>query len=149
MKGLPLTIVLTDDDMDDQEIFQEALYQVDPEVELIIFPNGEELMHFLQKSSPDLPDVVFLDLNMPIKNGKTCLAEIRASNFGTTLPVAIYSTSSSRNHILETRELGANWYISKPSSFNGVKSVLEKMLRMLRQPAINGSPKNEDFFIKF
>lgn len=149
MKSLPLTIILTDDDMDDQEIFQEALDQVDPDVELLTFSNGEELMHYLKRSAPKLPDIIFLDLNMPIKNGKTCLAEIRASSNGCKLPIAIYSTSSSRNHILETQELGANWYISKPSSFNGVKSVLEKVIGMLKKPAINGSQSSEDYFIKF
>lgn len=148
MNTRSLTIVLTDDDLDDQEIFSEALQQIDPEVQLLSFPDGEQLMHFLREPQPRLPDLIFLDLNMPVKNGKTCLAEIRAAAEIKDLPVAIYSTSSSRNHIVETQELGANWYISKPSSFSGVKKVLSRMLEILN----NSDKKNstgDDYLIKF
>lgn len=146
MRRQALTIALTDDDQDDQEIFAEALSEVNSEVKLLSFQDGEQLMHFLRKPPAQLPDLVFLDLNMPIKNGKSCLTEIRANKEIKHLPIAIYSTSSSRNHILETQELGADWYISKPSSFTGVKKVLDKMITLLLSKDVHAK---DEYFIQY
>ncbi len=146
MSGQPLTIALTDDDLDDQEIFAEALQHVAPDVQLLSFSDGEHLMKFLKQAPVKLPDLIFLDLNMPIKNGKTCLSEIRKNRRIKSLPIAIYSTSSSPGHIQEAKDLGANWYISKPSTFAGVKKVLHKMIEMLKHSDPQ-RPCGDEFFI--
>jgi CheY-like chemotaxis protein len=125
-----LTIVLVDDDEDDRLIFKEAIEEIKIKTKLWLFSNGEQLMDFLKDPENVLPHVVFLDLNMPVKNGMQCLKEIRQSNLLKDLSVAIYSTSSTEEDIENTFIKGANIYIKKPNDFNKLKQVLEEVLKM-------------------
>ena len=88
--------------------------------------NGADLMHMLHEG--DLPDLIFLDLNMPEKNGKECLQEIRSNRNFDSIRVVIYSTSSSRKDIDDTRTLGANLYLVKPNSFGSLKAALKNIV---------------------
>jgi CheY-like chemotaxis protein len=85
-------------------------------------------MEYLAKKDVALPELIFLDLNMPRKNGLECLKEIRSSEKFSKIPIAIYSTSASKNDIEETFRNGANVYIKKPSDFNILKQLLAKVL---------------------
>jgi CheY-like chemotaxis protein len=118
-------IMLTDDDLDDRDLFMEAVNA--NAVTLDFTENGVALMKSLHNSE-QLPDCIFLDLNMPEKGGKECLREIREEPRLAHLPVIIYSTSSSRKDIDDTFALGANLYVVKPSSFVQIRETIESVL---------------------
>ena len=120
-------ILLADDDPDDRELFTEAAEAHGAKVQSV--PNGMQLMSLL-RTAEILPDFILLDLNMPEKNGKECLREIRADRRFNDIPVIIYSTSSSKKDVDETFEMGADLYITKPNSFSELKSTVKNMLEM-------------------
>ena len=142
-----LTVVLVDDDEDDRLIFKEAIEEIKIKTKLWLFSNGEELMNFLKDPEQMLPQLVFLDLNMPVKNGMQCLKEIRQSNLLKDLSVAIYSTSSSENDIEDTFIKGANIYIQKPNDFNKLKDVLKEVLKINWQ-YFTSSLNRENFLLR-
>lgn len=121
-------IYLADDDEDDRYFFQDALKEVCKEVQLTMAINGSQLMTILNKSPVPPPDVLFLDLNMPIKNGFECLTEIRASQIFNQLPVIIFSTTSQEEAVNRVYNSGANLYVRKPDSFGQLKKVLKQVL---------------------
>ncbi len=125
-----LNIALADDDEDDRLFFQEAIEMVPIKTKLSLFNNGRELMDYLNLPNIILPNLVFLDLNMPIKNGMQCLREIRANPSLKEVSIAIYSTSSSEQDIEDTFVNGANIYINKPSSFLSLREAIEKVLQI-------------------
>ena len=120
-------ILLAEDDADDRELFKEALLLVDPSIRLAMVDNGEKLMSHL-KTSTVIPDYIFLDLNMPRKNGKECLAEIRQNDQTLGVPVIIYTTSASLIDIEETFRAGASCFVRKPSTFNELTTLLKKLI---------------------
>ncbi|MHA7941796.1 response regulator [Formosa sp. 3Alg 14/1] len=140
-----LKVALVDDDEDDRFLFKEAIDQIHIKTELSLFENGQKFMDFLLQPNCILPQVVFLDLNMPVKNGLECLQEIRTTDHLKELSIAIYSTSSSDNDIDETFVNGANIYINKPNDFSKLKSVIEKVLQINWQ--YNTSNLNKENFI--
>jgi CheY-like chemotaxis protein len=119
-----ISIILADDDRDDRDLFEEAAASAGASAKLA--SNGTELMQMLATGS--LPDLIFLDLNMPEKSGKECLQEIRANDVYRYIPVIIYSTSSSRKDIDDTRALGANLYLVKPNSFGSLKAAMKAIV---------------------
>lgn len=125
-----LKIILTDDDIDDRMFFEDAIEEINIATELKTFNHGQDLMDYLCNDCEELPSLIFLDLNMPIKNGMECLIEIRKTPRLQNIIVAIYSTSSSEEDIEETFVNGANIYINKPTSFNELKKVIEKVLQI-------------------
>tara|TARA_R110000796_G_scaffold37722_4_gene95233 strand:- start:134962 stop:135408 length:447 start_codon:yes stop_codon:yes gene_type:complete len=140
-----LNIALADDDEDDRLLFKDAIEEIKIKTKLSLFINGKELMDYLTLPNVILPEVVFLDLNMPIKNGMQCLKEIRENASLNDLSVAIYSTSSSEKDIEDTFINGANVYINKPNSFVDLKSVIEKVLQLNWQ--YQTSALNRDNFL--
>lgn len=140
-----LNIALADDDEDDRTLFKEAMSEIKIKTKLSLFNNGKELMDYLTLPNIILPEIVFLDLNMPIKNGMQCLNEIRNHPRLQDLLVAIYSTSSSEADIEETFVNGANIYINKPNSFGALKQAIEKVLQLNWQ--YHTSALNKDNFL--
>jgi CheY-like chemotaxis protein len=120
-------ILLADDDPDDRELFTDAANNHNADVQSV--PNGVQLMKFLNQCN-ELPDFIFLDLNMPEKGGKECLQEIRQHERLKHLPVIIYSTSSSKRDIDDTYDLGADLYITKPNSFSQLKNTVRGILEI-------------------
>lgn len=138
-----MNIALADDDEDDRILFMEAMDQISIRTNLSIFTNGQELMDYLLLPEVILPQLIFLDLNMPIKNGMQCLNEIRKHGRLKDLIVAIYSTSSSEKDIEETFVKGANIYINKPNSFTELKEAVSKVLQINWQyQTSNLNPEN-------
>lgn len=125
-----LNIALADDDEDDRLLFKEAIEEIPIETKLSLFNHGQELMDHLSLPNIVLPHLVFLDLNMPIKNGLQCLQEIRDNPLLDRVSVAIYSTSSSEKDIESTFVNGANVYINKPNNFYKLREVIEKVLQV-------------------
>ena len=123
-------VLLAEDDDDDQKIFSDAIDEAGLKVKLEIFNNGITLMSFLNGNHELMPDILFLDINMPRKNGIQCLEEIRKNKRWDNLPIIIYSTSSYPPNIEETYSKGADLYFMKPNSFlklsTNIKTILEK-----------------------
>lgn len=140
-----MNIVLADDDSDDRLLFEEAITEIDVNTKLDLFNDGKELMDYITLPDVILPEIVFLDLNMPIKNGMQCLKEIRDNATLKDLCVAIYSTSSSEQDIEETFVNGANIYINKPNSFSALKKIIEKIVKINWQ--YHTSALNRDNFL--
>jgi CheY-like chemotaxis protein len=122
-----LHVLLADDDIEDREIFMTAIQELSPDIKISVAVNGRELMSKLCNEDDHLPDILFLDLNMPFKNGQECLKEIRSNERLKRLPVIIYSTSSSSEHIDQTYKGGANYYLPKPDSFRDLKLIVGKV----------------------
>lgn len=140
-----MNIVLADDDADDRFLFDEAISEIDVKTKLSLFNDGKALMDYLVLPDTILPEIVFLDLNMPIKNGMQCLKEIRSNEALKDLCVAIYSTSSSEEDIENTFVNGANVYINKPNSFSALKKAIEKVVKINWQ--YHTSALNRDNFL--
>jgi CheY-like chemotaxis protein len=145
MRPNQLNIMLADDDEDDRLFFREAFEEVKIKTNITTFNNGVQLMDYLNDSTHPLPDIIFLDLNMPRKSGLECLQEIRNDERLRQLSVAIYSTSSSEKDIEDTFIQGANVYIKKPSDFGKLKKILSDVVNMNWQYITNGL--NKDSFI--
>src|SRR4051812_38109776 len=108
-------LLLADDDEDDCAFFKEALDELSLPVSLVVVNDGVQLMDYLAaNSSNNLPDMLFLDLNMPRKNGHECLKEIKEIEKLHTLPVIIFSTSLDIEIVDLMYKKGATYYIRKP-----------------------------------
>ena len=124
MNQAPLKIFLADDDEDDREFFSEALNSVHPNCELIMVNNGEKAISFFMENNY-LPDFVFLDINMPKKNGIECLKFIKSIHPDAKFHVVMLSTSSAIAVIDQSYQNGASMYIQKPSRFNELVRYLK------------------------
>jgi CheY-like chemotaxis protein len=110
---MPLNILLADDDKDDRFFFEKALKTLSIKSKLESVIDGEKLIAYLAKNSSNLPDVLFLDLNMPRKNGSECLAEIKANKDLYDFPIIIYSTSLNDDIADILYRDGAYYYMRK------------------------------------
>ena len=130
MKLNELNILLADDDTDDCLFFKEAVTGFIPSGNFTAVHDGEQLMQLLGNETNKLPDILFLDLNMPRKNGFECLTEIKQNNKLKNLPVVIFSTSNSHDSMSKLFKTGADVYIRKPSSFEQLVQVIRHALPM-------------------
>jgi len=117
------TIMIVDDDPDDIIIFKEAIREIDPTLESIQAIDGEKAILYLNKTDA-LPDIIFLDLNMPRIQGMQCLAEIKHSLKLRKIPVVIYSTTRNPETEKEARNQGAEYYITKPVFFKDICNAI-------------------------
>jgi len=141
-----LNILLADDDTDDCLFFKKALEELQLSTHLITFHDGEQLMNFLSENSEHLPDVLFLDLSMPRKNGFECLSEIKENKKLKDLPVVMFSTSFphdrnyEENMINTLSNMGAYQYIRKSGDFVQLKQFIHNTLIMVEE---NNSPNRQ------
>lgn len=124
MQENTIYILLADDDEDDRNFFKDAFDEIKISTNVNVVNDGEELMDYLNQPDIILPHILFLDLNMPRKNGMECLMEIKQLDHLKNMAIAIYSTSSSEKDIEETFVKGANIYIKKPNDFNELIKTL-------------------------
>lgn len=117
-------VLLADDDEDDRNFFKDAFGEIKINTDVKLVNDGVELMEYLNKPDIVLPHILFLDLNMPRKNGLECLREIKKIDRLKQIAIAIYSTSASDSDIEETFVKGANIYIKKPNDFEALKKTL-------------------------
>ncbi|MGE5943507.1 MAG: response regulator [Flavobacteriales bacterium] len=141
-----LNIILVDDDIDDRELFQEAILESGLEAKIIMFADGFNLIKHLRDSETSLPDIIFLDLNMPSMGGLECLNHIREIPGLSNITAVIYSTSSSERDIEATFLAGANIYINKPNNFETLKTILKKVLQLDWQYQTSILNRNNFFF---
>jgi len=128
------TCFLIDDDPDDREIFALALEEADQTYKCITASNGIDALKKLNTDLSFVPDLIFLDLNMPVMNGKQCLNEIKKIPRLSDIPVIIYTTSSYVQDIEETKQLGASHYLIKPSNIRTLTNCLTELLKRDNPP---------------
>lgn len=125
-----IAVVHTDDDPDDRELFRNALSEIEAKTSLLSFSSCENMVKGLLKDKPNkITNVIFLDINMPGKNGLTCLKELRDDHrFAETL-IIMFTTSARLEDIQEARKNGANLFLNKPSDYGELKSLLSTLLK--------------------
>ncbi|MBV9468559.1 MAG: response regulator [Abitibacteriaceae bacterium] len=130
-QGRPITILMADDDADDRMLAEEALQESRLANNLYCVTDGEELMDFLHHrgeyadpSKSPRPGLILLDLNMPRKDGREALKEIKADPSLRRIPVVILTTSQAEEDIYRTYDLGANSFITKPVTFAGLVEIM-------------------------
>jgi len=141
-----MNLLLADDDKDDCIFFREALEELPVATKLVTVNDGVELMEHLSKKETVLPDVLYLDLNMPRKNGMECLSEIKLDEKFKQLPVIIFSTSFNPEIADQLHESGARFYIRKPPEFGNLKKIILKSLNLIAEKR-NERTTKENFLI--
>jgi len=121
-----MKLMLGDDDIDDIELFHEAVKEVKPDAELIILHNGRQILSKLQT---ERPAVIFLDINMPEMNGWECLRSLKDDAALKHIPVVMYTTSSSKRDIEIAKDLGAFKLVTKPDRFQDLLKILSGIIR--------------------
>ncbi len=139
----PISILFVDDDFDELYLFNEALEHAGFNITLSHANDGNELMSSLQSTA--LPDMVIMDMNMPHKDGLEALTEIRSQDTFKNLPVLIYSVTKNLDSINACYEKGANLFIIKPNNFDGMLTVVKKIVQMNWKE--NAKPTRENFVI--
>ena len=135
-EGKMITILLADDDPDDRKLTQDAFVENRLVNVLHCVEDGEELMEYLrrqgryadQKDAP-LPGLILLDLNMPRKDGREALKEIKADPALRRIPVVVLTTSKAEEDILRTYDLGVNSYVTKPVTFKSLVELIKVLGR--------------------
>lgn len=123
------TLFYAEDDQDDVFLFKSVLDEINVEHELVVAGNGQILMDYLY-NPPPTPHLIFMDLNMPVKNGMDSLREIRENNQFGKIPVIILSTSSDERSIQEAGIYGADLYIVKPESYSKLREFVGACLKI-------------------
>lgn len=141
----PLHILLADDDKDDRFFFHKILKAISIETTLTTVEDGEELMVYLSENCEKLPDALFLDLNMPKRNGMECLAEIKDNKTLRSLPVIIYSTSAHDDVADFLYNAGAHYFFRK-TDITELKHVLRYVLTLLSESNF-ARPAREEFML--
>lgn len=117
--------LLTDDDRDDRELFSEALASIDPGIQYHWAEHGSQALDLLKNRVIDKPDIIFIDINMPVMNGWELLNELKSDSTYQDVPVIMYTTSSEPKDKKTALDLGALCLITKPDNFRSVKSILQ------------------------
>ena len=141
-----LRILLADDDIDDCEFFRGALDEFFLFTHFTAVHDGEQLMHLLTNETDELPQVIFLDLNMPRKNGFECLAAIKLNVKLNHLPIIMYSTSLEQEVVNQLYRTGAHNFIRKPSDFSSFKKIIRQALTLITQGNVT-QPLRENFVL--
>jgi CheY-like chemotaxis protein len=126
-----LHILLADDDESDRLLFIEAFEELNLKTKVYTVNDGVQLLEYLTQKEVPLPNILFLDLNMPRKNGLECLQEIKSNEQLKSISVVIYSTSASEKDLEDTFLYGAHVYIKKPNDFMALKQMLNKSLKII------------------
>lgn len=134
MKSRTLTILVADDAADDRFLAQEAVIGTPFENSLHFVENGEELMDYLRQTgrfAPPVvvsrPDIILLDLNMPRKDGREALSEIKADPNLRSIPVVVMTTSKAEEDVLQSYDLGVSSFVVKPVTFSGLEDVMQTL----------------------
>jgi len=146
VQQVALRILLADDDIDDCAFFKGALDDFPLSTFFTAVHNGEQLMQLLTNETIELPQVIFLDLNMPRKNGFECLSAIKLNKKLDHLPVIMYSTSLEQEVVNLLYRNGARHFIRKPSEFSSFKKIIQQALMLISQEN-TPQPLREDFVL--
>ena len=130
LKSPILNILLADDDADERYFFEIALKELQIATKLKTVPDGERLMEYLSQNPDNLPDVLFLDIIMPRKNGMECLTEIMSNEKLKPIPVIMYSNSVGDDYIIKCYQYGATYFLQK-GNYSELTESIDKLLAIL------------------
>lgn len=133
-------ILLADDDEDDVIVFKLAVKDLPGTILLTHVNDGEKLLLKLEEM---LPDIIFLDINMPCKDGKQCLKEIRANRRYDVVPVVMLTSLGYTSYIEETYNAGANLFVIKPASISDLTNKISRILNISWKEFIYYPPRDE------
>jgi CheY-like chemotaxis protein len=136
-RSRPLTILIADDDEEDRDLARDALHNASLAGEMRFVVDGQDLMDYLRREGPyadesvdaPRPGIILLDLNMPKKDGREALAEMKADKSLRSIPVVVLTTSRDEADIFRTYDLGVNSFITKPTTFAGLVEVMRTWQR--------------------
>jgi len=129
LKNDGVVVLNIDDDPEDLEIFYKAVKTVNPFAKCFLARDAKEALHILRDAI--VPDYIFLDIHMPMMDGKTVLAELRQNKKLETVPVVMYSTRINPSETEEYAALGANQFLNKHSDFRGLCNSIETLLKRI------------------
>lgn len=130
-----MVVLNVDDDQEDREFFCEALKEIDPSIVCLVAESAKDALDLLQSHMP-LPDYIFLDINMPLMDGKQCLKKLKSIPGLQSIPVIMYSTSTNTQEIRECYRLGAIDFLIKPHRYEKLVSDLSSVFAFSRRSPI-------------
>ncbi|HEU4472836.1 MAG TPA: response regulator [Flavisolibacter sp.] len=139
--------LIVDDDLDDREMFCEALQQVSPQSTCYNAPNGKRAILALDNREIEIPDLIFLDINMPVMNGWECLSRLKKAEAYRHIPVIMYSTSSDPDDARKARQLEAVCLFSKPPSFRELKNSLALVVHYFSTKSLESLTESSPRFL--
>jgi len=122
------TLLIVDDDPDDCELFLEAVKEIDPSFNCIQASNGEDALALLHKKHPEIPDFIFLDMNMPRIDGRQFFSELKKDLHLQHIPVIIYTTSRRPEDVAEMKRMGSAGFITKPRTFEEICDAISNAI---------------------
>ena len=121
-------VLLIDDDRDDADLFKEALFEINSAIVFQHYEDSKAGLQLLLERQKDLPDLIFLDINMPIVSGWQCLIEFKKAEHLKHIPVIMFTTSSQTREKEIADELGAEGFITKPNEYKALKELLSDVV---------------------
>ena len=122
-----MVIFYADDDRDDRELFADAIEEVNPNIKLFLARDGQEIIQLLENHN-EVPDFIFLDINMPVMSGKECLKRLKGLERLKSVPIIMYTTTSNKEEFRNLVLLGAAECVVKGVSFQAIKDSLRNIL---------------------
>jgi|SRR5690606_20452199 len=130
-----MVVLNVDDDQEDREFFCQALREIDPGITYLAAASGMEALSLLEHMEPP-PDYIFLDINMPLMDGKQCLKALKSLHALEAIPVVMYSTSTDTREIRECYQLGADDFLIKPSRYEKLVNDLHSIFALSKRTPI-------------
>lgn len=122
-----MVIFYADDDGDDRELFADAIEEVNPDIKLFLARDGQEIIQLLEDHN-EVPDFIFLDINMPVMSGKECLKRLKRLDRLKSVPIIMYTTTSNKEEFKNLVLLGAAECVVKGVSFQAIKDSIRNIL---------------------
>ena len=133
-------VLIVDDDADDRMIILETLQTCDASVDCYELQHGNGVLDYMNATLTDiLPSFILLDLNMPGKSGKQVLKELKSDSKFISIPIIIFTTTSSAKERQESYFLGANCFVTKPHNYHSFRGILHAITNLYCFPAGNGN----------
>jgi CheY-like chemotaxis protein len=135
-----INVFLIDDDVDDRALFCDAILQINKRIIVNTAEDVELAMSKLLNKKIKIPDIIFLDINMPCKDGWNCLSRLKSDQLYRDIPVIMYSTSSSVSDIKKAQQFGALCLFTKPDNFDDLKNSLQIIIDLLKTNSLSSIP---------
>lgn len=127
-------ILFADDDIDDQELLQEAFAIVDKDIQIVTVTSGKETLSFLDtKQDNELPCLIMLDYNIPDLTGASIIKQLSENDRYSKIPKIVWSTSNSPRYVTISKEAGADYYFEKPQLFADIIKLAEEIARLCKK----------------
>jgi CheY-like chemotaxis protein len=131
IEAMPKRVLLIDDDTDDAEVFADVLKEIPRDFDFYHFSDGREALTRLQQTGSSHPDIIFLDINMPIVDGWECLRKIKELANLANIPIIMYSTANLVGKDLQPGDVGATAFLTKPDSFGELREKLTRLFESI------------------